>query len=81
MAVLTNLWTREQEAALPLTRHLLPLRGTFSGQCFHLTCTQTGSDWFNKLDERYYCDEHARALNEQSLRDGMPKVCALHRHL
>jgi hypothetical protein len=76
--MITTWWNREQTATLPMRRDLLPRRGTFGGQCFHPTCSHTGADWFNRLDQRYYCDDHARALNHQSLADGLAKVCELH---
>ena len=64
--------------ALPFSTQLLPKRGEYNGQCFHATCERTGADWINRQDQRYYCDAHARSINEHCLREGLTKLCSLH---
>jgi hypothetical protein len=55
-----------------------PHRGSFGGQCHQVTCMHSGSDWYNKNDDRYYCDSCAHALNDDCVQQGEPMVCTLH---
>jgi hypothetical protein len=80
MAVVTTWWRPEQGLiGLPSQSSAsAPRRGTFGGQCFHMTCRHIGADWYNTQDRRYYCDEHARKINEHCEAENLPKLCALH---
>ena len=81
MSVLTSWWNPETGltgVTVPLDSAVAPRRGTFGGQCFHPTCRTKGADWYNNMDRRYYCDHHARGINEHCLAYGLPKECELH---
>ena len=77
MTAITTWWGPRATEALAI-RPGLPRRGSFGGQCFHPTCRQAGADWYNTIDHRYYCDLHARAMNEASEGEDLPSVCVLH---
>jgi hypothetical protein len=81
MQAIKKSWWSSQQVA-PLTPLLgsgstLPRRRTFGGQCFHVTCTNIGADWYNKGNSRYYCDRCARGINEDCLEQGQTKLCEL----
>jgi hypothetical protein len=77
-SMITTWWRPEQGLSAVPSSASAPRRGMFGGQCFHLTCRHTGADWYNTQDRRYYCDEHARKINEHCVAENLPKLCALH---
>lgn len=79
MAAITTWWSAQQlEPLVPVLGSHETRKGTFGGQCFHVTCRHSGADWFNQRNERYYCDSCARAINDDCAQQGVPASCELH---
>jgi hypothetical protein len=58
--------------------YTLPRRGEYAGLCNNPLCPTTGADWLNRVNDRYYCDDCARWINEACLKQGIRKHCELH---
>lgn len=50
-------------------------KGQHLGECFHITCTRTGADWYNKVNRRYFCEVCATAINDACVAHGQAEVC------
>ena len=56
---------------------LHPLKGDYGGECQRLACSNGRAHWYNQTNEKYYCNDCARAFNDVCARNGQPPLLVL----